>query len=159
MGMAEAAAHRRPAGLPRIAGRLAARRTAQPPTEADIDAHLRGVRAEEPRGRGTEFADLIPGVAEMVARRCARAGLKIGSTTGYTRDIMDRDPAGRRGQGFAPDSLVCTGDTADGRPDAADDVQELPRSRRLARLRRREGRRHRGRHRRRHRSRQLDASA
>ena len=42
--------------------------------------------------------------------------LKIGSTTGYTRDIMAEILPVAAAQGFAPDSLVCTGDTPDGRP-------------------------------------------
>ena len=47
----------------------------------------------------------------------ARAkALKIGSTTGYTRDIMAEITPVAAAQGFAPDSLVCTGDTPDGRP-------------------------------------------
>jgi phosphonoacetaldehyde hydrolase len=43
-------------------------------------------------------------------------GVKIGSSTGYTREIMARIIPRAAEQGFAPDSLVCTGDTAEGRP-------------------------------------------
>src|SRR5262249_52481814 len=43
-------------------------------------------------------------------------GLKIGSTTGYTRDIMERLLPVAAGQGFAPDNLVCAGDLPHGRP-------------------------------------------
>src|SRR5262245_39436105 len=33
-------------------------------------------------------ADLIPGTLELV-RACARRGIRVGSTTGYSRDLMD----------------------------------------------------------------------
>ena len=61
------------------------------------------------------IATLIDGAAEIVEALRAD-GIKIGSTTGYTRDIMaEITPVAAR-QGFAPDCLVCTGDTPDGRP-------------------------------------------
>jgi phosphonoacetaldehyde hydrolase len=63
----------------------------------------------------TDYADLIPGVIETV--RAARArGLRIGSTTGYTREIMDRLVPAARAQGLELDNLVCAGDLALGRP-------------------------------------------
>ena len=43
-------------------------------------------------------------------------GAKIGSTTGYTRSIMAEITPGAAEHGFTPDSLVCTGDTVEGRP-------------------------------------------
>ena len=42
--------------------------------------------------------------------------MKIGSTTGYTRPIMERLLPAAAAQGYAPDNLVCAGDLADGRP-------------------------------------------
>lgn len=63
----------------------------------------------------TDFADLIPGALETVAALRAR-GLKIGSTTGYTRDIMERLLPVAAAAGYAPDNLVCAGDLAAGRP-------------------------------------------
>lgn len=65
----------------------------------------------------TDFADLVPGVLETVAELRAR-GMKIGSTTGYTRAIMERLAPVAAAQGFAPDNLVCAGDLASGRPGA-----------------------------------------
>lgn len=61
------------------------------------------------------YADLIPGVVELTEEMRAR-GLKIGSTTGYTRAIMERVLPLAKAQGYAPDNLVCAGDLADGRP-------------------------------------------
>ena len=49
-------------------------------------------------------------------RPCTCEGIKIlGLTTGYTRDIMAEITVAAS-QGFAPDCLVCTGDTPDGCP-------------------------------------------
>jgi phosphonoacetaldehyde hydrolase len=43
-------------------------------------------------------------------------GLKIGTTTGYTHEIMaEITPVAAR-QGFVPDTVVCTGDAPEGRP-------------------------------------------
>ena len=54
-----------------------------------------------------DYADVIPGVAEVVGALRAE-GVKIGSSTGYTREIMARIAPRAAKQGFAPDSLVCT---------------------------------------------------
>ena len=84
------------------------------PTEKDIDA-LYDVFVPKNISVAADYADVIPGVAEVV--RALRAeGVKIGSSTGYTREIMARITPRAAEQGFAPDSLVCTGDTAEGRP-------------------------------------------
>jgi phosphonoacetaldehyde hydrolase len=60
-------------------------------------------------------AALIPGALETVAALRAR-GLKIGSTTGYNRPIMDVLARLAAEQGYVPDNLVCAGDTPEGRP-------------------------------------------
>jgi phosphonoacetaldehyde hydrolase len=65
----------------------------------------------------TDYADLIPGVIETIAD-LRRRGLKIGSTTGYTRDIMERLVPVATRQGLTPDNLVCAGDLPVGRPTA-----------------------------------------
>ena len=84
------------------------------PTESDIDA-VYDVFVPKNRAVAARFSDVIPGVADVVSALRAR-GLKIGSTTGYTRDIMAEILPVAAGQGFSPDCLVCTGDTPDGRP-------------------------------------------
>ena len=43
-------------------------------------------------------------------------GLRIGSTTGYTREIMQPLLPVAAAQGYAPDNLVCAGDLPEGRP-------------------------------------------
>lgn len=107
---------------PHIAALLAAPRIAaawaeargHAPTEADIDA-VYEVFVPKNRAVAAAFSDVIPGVADVTAELRAR-GLKIGSTTGYTSDIMAEILPGAKAQGFAPDCLVCTGDTPEGRP-------------------------------------------
>ena len=98
---------------PRIAAAWAARH-GKPPGEADIDA-LYEVFVPKNVAVAEAYADAIPGVAETLAGLRAR-GVKIGSSTGYTREIMARILPRAAAQGIAPDSLVCTGDTPDGRP-------------------------------------------
>ncbi len=62
-----------------------------------------------------EHSTLIPGAAETAAFLRAE-GLKIGSTTGYTRDILQEVLATAAAQGFSPDNTVCAGDLVAGRP-------------------------------------------
>jgi phosphonoacetaldehyde hydrolase len=62
-----------------------------------------------------DFADLIPGAVQMATVVRAR-GMKLGSTTGYVRPIMDKLLPLAAAQGYTPDNLVCAGDLADGRP-------------------------------------------
>ncbi len=99
--------------LPHVAQAWAAAH-GRAPDGRDVDAVY---EAFVPRNVATAagFSRVIPGVAETVASLRA-LGLKIGSTTGYTRDIMAEILPGAAREGFAPDSLVCTGDTPDGRP-------------------------------------------
>ena len=58
---------------------------------------------------------LIPGAAETVAALRA-LGIKIGSGTGYTPAMMARIEMAAEQQGYAPDVVVCAGDTPSGRP-------------------------------------------
>lgn len=62
-----------------------------------------------------DYADLIPGTLDAVADFRQR-GLKIGSTTGYTGEMMTilQDEAKKRG--YVPDATVCATDVPEGRP-------------------------------------------
>jgi phosphonoacetaldehyde hydrolase len=62
-----------------------------------------------------KHADVIPGALEAVGAMRAR-GLKIGSTTGYPRPVMDVVVRAAAAQGYVPDSIVCAEDTPMGRP-------------------------------------------
>ena len=84
------------------------------PSEADIDA-VYDVFVPRNVAVASRFADLVPGAAET-ARAVRALGLKIGTTTGYTREIMREITPSAKRQGFAPDAMACTGDAPDGRP-------------------------------------------
>ena len=99
--------------LPRVAEAWE-RARGRRPTEADVDAVYESFVPMNV-AVAADFADLVPGAAGA-ARAARDLGLKIGSTTGYTREIMERILPVAARQGFAPDSLVCTGDTPEGRP-------------------------------------------
>jgi phosphonoacetaldehyde hydrolase len=116
---------RKPMGLPKrahiaalmaepaIAGRWADQHGARP-GEAEID-QLYDVFVPLNTEVVADFCTLIPGAVEMAAAVRAR-GMKLGSTTGYVRPIMERVLPLAAAQGYAPDNLVCAGDLADGRP-------------------------------------------
>jgi phosphonoacetaldehyde hydrolase len=99
--------------LPRVA-QAWTKRHGHGPTDADIDA-IYATFVPKNIAVAAHYATLIPGAAEVVAD-LRSLEVKIGSTTGYTREIMAEILPVAAAQGFKPDSLVCTGDTPDGRP-------------------------------------------
>jgi phosphonoacetaldehyde hydrolase len=62
-----------------------------------------------------EHSELIPGVLPVI-EDCRKRGLKIGTSTGYVRSLMDVVLAEAAKQGFTPDAMVCTDDVPAGRP-------------------------------------------
>lgn len=84
------------------------------PTEADIN-RIYAVFVPMNEEVVANYATLVPGAAEVVANLRAR-GLKIGSTTGYTRSIMERVFPIAAAQGYSPDTCVCADDLPEGRP-------------------------------------------
>lgn len=116
---------RKPMGLPKrahIAAMLAEPHIAERwkaahgnlPGEAEID---RVYEVFVPRNVEvvTDYCTLIPGVTDVVAYLNGK-GIKIGSTTGYTRSIMERVLPLAKAQGFAPENLICADDLPLGRP-------------------------------------------
>lgn len=61
------------------------------------------------------FSTLIDGVAETVAA-WQKAGIKIGSTTGYTRPMLDVVIEHATAQGYTPDVSFCPDEVGGGRP-------------------------------------------
>jgi phosphonoacetaldehyde hydrolase len=59
--------------------------------------------------------DVIDGVPEVVAQ-CRQRGLAIGSSTGYTRELMEVVKPLAAKQGYAPDCCLCADDVPAGRP-------------------------------------------
>src|SRR5262249_38979104 len=62
-----------------------------------------------------EHSRLIDGVAGLAEKLRGR-GLKLGSTTGYTRPILDLLVARAAEQGYRPDLSLCPDDVGGGRP-------------------------------------------
>jgi len=82
--------------------------------EADADAVLavfEPINVESVKSH----AALVPGARETL-KELRRRGLKIGSTTGYTRPIMAALAPLAEAQGYAPDMILCAGDLPAGRP-------------------------------------------
>lgn len=61
------------------------------------------------------YSTLIHGTVDVI-NACRMRGLKIGSSTGYPREVMDVVSAAAYEQGFDPDTLVCASDIEPGRP-------------------------------------------
>lgn len=100
-------------GLPRVADAWRSMKGAAPGA-ADVD---RLFAALEPlmETSAARHTQLIPGAAEFVAE-LAEQGVRIGSGTGYTRQMMSAIlPAAAR-QGYAPEVVICAGETPSGRP-------------------------------------------
>jgi phosphonoacetaldehyde hydrolase len=97
----------------RVAAAWAAAKGA-PPTLADRDAIY---RALEPlmEQAATRCAELIPGAAAAAAM-LRRQGVRIGSGTGYTRQMMSGILPRAAAQGYEPEVVVCAGETSAGRP-------------------------------------------
>lgn len=86
----------------------------KPPGAADVDrlyAALEPLMLEEAARHST----LIPGAGELVDWLQHR-GVKIGSSTGYTRAMMAGILPRAAAQGYVPSVVVCAGETKVGRP-------------------------------------------
>jgi len=98
---------------PEVARRWRALKDAEP-SEADVGRLY--TRLEPAMAAAAEAtARLIPGAAETV-RELRALGVRIGSGTGYTRQMMATILPRAADQGYAPDVLVCAGETPSGRP-------------------------------------------
>ncbi len=87
----------------------------QYPTEADVDEMFKMFVPLQLDCLAT-YADLIPGTLEAIKDFRAR-GLKIGSTTGYTGEMMELLMREATARGYTPDSTVCATDVPAGRPE------------------------------------------
>jgi phosphonoacetaldehyde hydrolase len=99
--------------MPGLAARWLAAR-GQAPTEADIDAMYHDLEplALEALPR---YAAPVPGLLAAIADLRAR-GLRIGSTTGYNRAMLDRLVEAAGAHGYRPDSHVAASEVPAGRP-------------------------------------------
>jgi phosphonoacetaldehyde hydrolase len=67
------------------------------------------------REQAARAAQLIDGAGAVVAALRAE-GVKVASSTGYTREMMQPVLQAAAAQGYVPDHLVCSGETPQGRP-------------------------------------------
>lgn len=85
-----------------------------PSGEADIDAlYADFLKIDEVNC--AKYSAMIPGALEVMALLRAR-GIKIGSTTGYPRQVMDGLMPLAQAQGYVPDHCVTVSEAPRGRP-------------------------------------------
>lgn len=113
MGMAKRDHIAAIAGLPGVAKAWAVVH-GQPCQDSDIDALYEEFLPLQ-KSILSQYSDVIAGVPQAVAA-CRRLGLKIGSATGYTRELMKTVADVAASQGYAPDCVICAEDARRGRP-------------------------------------------
>ncbi len=86
----------------------------QPCTEDDVETMFQDFIPLQ-LGCLADYADLIPGTLEA-CEDFRRRGMKIGSTTGYTKEMMELLSDEARKRGYQPDSSVCATEVPAGRP-------------------------------------------
>jgi phosphonoacetaldehyde hydrolase len=84
------------------------------PIETDV-ARIMADLGPLMRDAAEASAQLIPGALETVTR-LQQAGMRIASSTGYTREMMQPVLARAAAQGYSPELVVCAGETPEGRP-------------------------------------------
>ncbi|MDD9265889.1 phosphonoacetaldehyde hydrolase [Paenibacillus sp. GCM10023248] len=99
--------------MPRVAG-LWEERYGRLPQTSDIDELYADF---EPKMLAVvhQYAEPVPGAVELVGR-LRQSGIRIGSTTGYTAEMMAIVSAEANKRGYAPDHLVTPSEVPAGRP-------------------------------------------
>jgi phosphonoacetaldehyde hydrolase len=113
MGIAKKAHIRSILEIARVRGAWASKYRSEP-TEQDVD-NLYAAFVPNQIQVLADYSELIPGAANAVARMRSR-GLKIGTTTGYNRAMLDYLLERAAAQGFFADCALCPGDAGAGRP-------------------------------------------
>jgi phosphonoacetaldehyde hydrolase len=83
-------------------------------TDADVESLFQDFIPTQSRVL-ERFSTLIPGVLDTAGYLRSR-GIRIGSTTGYTRPMLDIVVACARRQGYCPELSYCPDDVGGGRP-------------------------------------------
>jgi phosphonoacetaldehyde hydrolase len=84
------------------------------PTDADVEAMFKDFVPLQVKCL-SDYSELIPGTLDIV-KALRKRGYKIGSTTGYTTEMMAINMKDAASQGYVPDSTVCASDVPAGRP-------------------------------------------
>src|SRR5262249_52520242 len=90
------------------------RRTGLPPKQDDVEKLFAEFLPLQMEILG-RHSQLIAGAAEL-SEKLRRGGMKIGSTTGYTRPMLDLLVAQAATHGYRPDLALCPEDVNGGRP-------------------------------------------
>jgi len=98
---------------PAVQARWTARKGASP-SDADIDRIFVKL-GPAMTAAAARHSQLIPGAANT-ARELRALGVRIGSGTGYSREMMTKILERAAEQGYAPEIVVCAGETPSGRP-------------------------------------------
>mgnify|MGYP005806185513 CR=1 FL=1 len=97
------------------------------PQQSDVDAMFADfVPTQLALLRAGNYHELLPGVAQVVTD-LQRRGIKLGVTTGFTRDMLDVLLAGAAKQGFVPDTACAGDETEMPRPTAYMVIKNLER--------------------------------
>ncbi|QDU78348.1 Phosphonoacetaldehyde hydrolase [Polystyrenella longa] len=88
--------------------------TGQDWTEADVEDLYKRFTPRQVK-EAARFTDLIPGVLET-QQYLRDKGIKIGSSTGYPRAVMEPVLKAAREQGYQPDHVLCADEVPAGRP-------------------------------------------
>jgi phosphonoacetaldehyde hydrolase len=84
------------------------------PTDADVESLFQEFIPAQTRVL-EKFSALVTGLLETIGHLRVN-GIRIGSTTGYTRPMLDILAASARAQGYCPDLSYCPDDVGGGRP-------------------------------------------
>lgn len=111
---------------PSVRGRFAAK-FGREPDQGDVDKMFADfVPTQIALLKKGNYHELLPGVAEVV-KDMQGAGIKIGVTTGFTRDMLDVLLAGAAKQGFVPDTACAGNEVEMPRPTAYMVIKNLER--------------------------------
>lgn len=84
------------------------------PVESDIDEMYEQFLPLQKETLAS-FCEMIPGAVDTI-NQCRDRGIAIGSSTGYTRALMDVVEPAAKEQGYEPDAVLCADDVPTGRP-------------------------------------------
>jgi phosphonoacetaldehyde hydrolase len=113
MGMAKRDHLREVLALPRVAEQWRQKQRCEP-DEASIDRLYHAFLAAQLQVL-VEHSAIIPGCLASM-RHCRQRGLRLGSSTGYTAELMRLLAPAAREQGLDFEAVVCTDDVPEGRP-------------------------------------------
>ena len=99
--------------MPRINAAWA-ERFGDAPTDADVDK-IYAIFVPMNEKVVAQYAALVPGASEMLTY-LKNQNIKVGSTTGYTRSIMQNVLPVAAAQGYSPENVVCSDELIEGRP-------------------------------------------